>query len=106
MWKAETAEPASFQLMIAGGRVYAATNQGSLFCLNTNDVRDDGCFMRGASAAHDGLPDRPVKQLRPAPARMGRRSGGQSDLQGGRYRLLRPPAVVEGGSLARAGAIE
>jgi outer membrane protein assembly factor BamB len=60
MWKAETAEPASFQLMIAGGRVYAVTNQGSLFCLNTNDLRDDGCFIWGANAGHNGLPDRPV----------------------------------------------
>jgi hypothetical protein len=35
----------SFQPTVAGGRIYLATNQGNLFCLNTGDPRG-GWFMR------------------------------------------------------------
>ena len=58
LWKVAIGEPISFQPTVAKGRVYVATNQGSLLCLNTGDDRDDGWLMWGATAAHNGLPTR------------------------------------------------
>jgi len=58
LWKVGIGEPISFQPTVAKGRVYVATNQGSLLCLNTGDDRDDGWLMWGATAAHNGLPTR------------------------------------------------
>ncbi len=54
LWKVNVGEPVIFQLTVARGRVYAATSQGSLFCLNTGDPRDDGWYMWGANAQHNG----------------------------------------------------
>ena len=55
LWKADIGEPISFQPAVAGGRVYVATNQGSLFCLNSGDLKDDGWQMWGGNAAHNGV---------------------------------------------------
>ncbi len=54
LWKVNVGEPVVFQLTVAQGRVYAATSQGSLICLNTGDARDDGWYMWGATAQHNG----------------------------------------------------
>jgi Ca-activated chloride channel family protein len=56
LWSARIGEPIVFQPAVARGRVYAATYQGSLVCLETGDAADDGWFMWGAAAAHNGLP--------------------------------------------------
>ena len=56
LWTANIGEPIMFQPTVAKGRVYVATNSGSLYCLETGDVKDDGWLMWGANAAHNGLP--------------------------------------------------
>jgi hypothetical protein len=48
-------EPVVFQPAVAGGRVYVPTSSGSLFCLETGDAQDDGWYMWGANAAHNGF---------------------------------------------------
>ena len=55
LWKAEIGEPIVFQPAVSKGRVYVSTSKGSLYCLNTGDVRDDGWLMWGANATHNGL---------------------------------------------------
>jgi hypothetical protein len=42
---------------VAKGRVYAVSNAGTLYCLETGDPTDDGWLMWGANATHNGLPD-------------------------------------------------
>jgi outer membrane protein assembly factor BamB len=54
LWRESLGEPVIFQPAVVNGRVYAATNSGNLFCLETGDPRDDGWFMWGATAAHNG----------------------------------------------------
>ena len=56
LWRESITEPVVFQPAVVGGRVYVGSVQGSLFCLETGDVRDDGWFMWGGTAAHNGLP--------------------------------------------------
>ena len=55
LWRESVADPVVFQPSVAGGRVYAATALGNLFCLETGDARDDGWFMWGGTAAHNGV---------------------------------------------------
>jgi outer membrane protein assembly factor BamB len=57
LWSVRVGEPVLFQPAVAGGRVYAPTGAGSLFCLETGDPADDGWLMWGATPAHNGLPD-------------------------------------------------
>jgi Ca-activated chloride channel family protein len=54
LWRTATGEPIVFQPAVAAGRVFVATQSGSLVCLMTGDAKDDGWFMWGASAAHNG----------------------------------------------------
>jgi outer membrane protein assembly factor BamB len=55
LWNIPLGEPVIFQPAVAAGCVYAATDAGSLFCIRTGDPNDDGWFMWGADAAHNGL---------------------------------------------------
>ena len=54
LWSAGVGEPVVFQPAVAGGKVYVSTSSGSLYCLDTGDVKDDGWLMWGANAAHNG----------------------------------------------------
>jgi outer membrane protein assembly factor BamB len=56
LWSIPLGEPVIFQPAVAGGRLYAATGAGSLFCIETGDPKDDGWYMWGADAAHNGRP--------------------------------------------------
>jgi outer membrane protein assembly factor BamB len=56
LWSVGVGEPVLFQPAVAGGRVYATTQAGSLFCLETGDAGDDGWLMWGAGPDHNGLP--------------------------------------------------
>jgi outer membrane protein assembly factor BamB len=56
LWSVRVGEPVLFQPAVAGGRVYATTQAGSLFCLETGDPGDDGWLMWGAGPDHNGLP--------------------------------------------------
>jgi outer membrane protein assembly factor BamB len=56
LWSVRVGEPVLFQPVVARGRVYATTQAGSLFCLETGDPGDDGWLLWGANAAHNGLP--------------------------------------------------
>jgi outer membrane protein assembly factor BamB len=55
LWREELGAPILFQPAVVDGRVFAATHQGTLFCLETGDERDDGWYMWGGDAAHNGL---------------------------------------------------
>jgi Ca-activated chloride channel family protein len=55
LWRAKVGEPVAFQPAVVKGRVYIATQTGSLFCLETGDSKDDGWAMWGATTAHNGL---------------------------------------------------
>ncbi|MCI0378959.1 MAG: PQQ-binding-like beta-propeller repeat protein [Gemmataceae bacterium] len=55
LWQVNVGESIMFQPAVASGRVYAATAEGSLICLETGDASDDGWFMWGANASHNGL---------------------------------------------------
>jgi outer membrane protein assembly factor BamB len=70
LWKVNLGEPISFQPTVANGRIYVGTDRGSLFCLSTGDPADDGWYMWGANAAHNGLggPVTPTQTSNP-PAR-------------------------------------
>jgi outer membrane protein assembly factor BamB len=54
LWKATVGSPVEGQLIVAGGRVYAVTSSGTLYCLETGDPKDDGWPMWGGNAAHTG----------------------------------------------------
>ncbi len=54
LWTASLGEAVAFQPAVANGRVYIGTNQGSLYCMATGDPRDDGWYMWGGTAAHNG----------------------------------------------------
>jgi outer membrane protein assembly factor BamB len=54
LWSVPLGEPVIFQPAVAGGRVYAATDAGSLYCFETGDPKDDGWCMWGADATHNG----------------------------------------------------
>ena len=54
IWRVNLGESVSFQPAVAMGRVYAATDRGGLFCLETGDPRDDGWMMWGGDAKHNG----------------------------------------------------
>jgi outer membrane protein assembly factor BamB len=56
IWSVRVGEPILFQPAVAGGRVYAPTQAGNLFCLETGDPRDDGWLTWGAGPDHNGLP--------------------------------------------------
>jgi outer membrane protein assembly factor BamB len=56
LWWEELGDPVVFQPAVVGGRAYVATSHGNLFCLETGDVGDDGWFMWGGTAAHNGVP--------------------------------------------------
>jgi Ca-activated chloride channel family protein len=55
LWSVDIGEPVAFQPVIARGRVYVATNNGSVFSFDTGDARDDGWHMWGATSLHNGL---------------------------------------------------
>ena len=57
LWNVNLGEPIVFQPAVARGRVYVGTESGSLVCLETGDDGDDGWFMWGADAAHNGRLD-------------------------------------------------
>jgi hypothetical protein len=57
LWRCRVPEPVVFQPAVARGRVYVPTDGGTLYCLETGDDGDDGWFMWGATAAHNGLVD-------------------------------------------------
>ncbi|HEY3964913.1 MAG TPA: PQQ-binding-like beta-propeller repeat protein [Planctomycetaceae bacterium] len=54
LWRVNIGESIAFQPAVAGGRVFVATESGSLFGIKTGDSQDDGWFMWGANAAHTG----------------------------------------------------
>jgi outer membrane protein assembly factor BamB len=54
LWKVSIKESVAFQPAVAGGRVYVSTESGSLYSLETGDVKDDGWLMWGANASHTG----------------------------------------------------
>lgn len=54
IWRVNLGEPVTFQPAVAMGRVYAGTDRGQLFCLETGDPRDDGWMMWGGDAKHNG----------------------------------------------------
>jgi len=55
LWSVDIGEPVAFQPVIARGRVYVATNNGSVFSFDTGDARDDGWHMWGATSLHNGI---------------------------------------------------
>src|SRR5262249_42140755 len=57
LWGVVVGEPVVFQPAVARGRVYLGTDAGSLICVETGDPADDGWFMWGADAAHNGRLD-------------------------------------------------
>jgi outer membrane protein assembly factor BamB len=57
IWSVNVGEPILCQVAVARGRVYAATQAGHLFCLETGDPADDGWLMWGAGPDHNGLVD-------------------------------------------------
>ena len=57
LWTVPTGEPIVFQPVVAGGRVFVGTDSGGLICIETGDENDDGWFMWGADAAHNGRID-------------------------------------------------
>ena len=62
IWSVQVGEPVLFQPAVARGRVYAATQAGSLFCLETGDLNDDGWLMWGAGPDHNGRPEDTVER--------------------------------------------
>jgi outer membrane protein assembly factor BamB len=50
------------------GRIYVGTDRGSLFCLTTGDLSDDGWLMWGANASHNGSDARRFHGSEPAPS--------------------------------------
>jgi outer membrane protein assembly factor BamB len=54
LWSVRVGEPVLFQPAVARGRVYATTQAGNLFCLETGDPDDDGWLMWGAGPDHNG----------------------------------------------------
>jgi outer membrane protein assembly factor BamB len=56
IWQFKLDEAIAFPPAVAGGRVYVPTNGGNLYCVETGDPRDDGWYMWGATAAHNGCP--------------------------------------------------
>jgi outer membrane protein assembly factor BamB len=57
LWRVRVDQAIAFQPAVARGRVYVPTDAGTLYCLETGDERDDGWYMWGATAAHNGLVD-------------------------------------------------
>ena len=55
LWSVALGEPILCQVAVAHGRVYATTQGGRLFCLDTGDPADDGWRMWGAGPDHNGL---------------------------------------------------
>jgi Ca-activated chloride channel family protein len=55
LWSVDVGEPVAFQPVIARGRVYVATNNGSVFSFETGDARDDGWDMWGGTSLHNGI---------------------------------------------------
>jgi len=55
LWKVNIGESIVFQPAVANGKVYVSTNSGSLYCLETGDAKDDGWYMWGANAGHNGV---------------------------------------------------
>jgi outer membrane protein assembly factor BamB len=55
LWRESVGDPIVFQPAVVGGSVYVATARGNLFCLETGDAHDDGWFMWGGTAAHNGV---------------------------------------------------
>ncbi|MBI5725536.1 MAG: PQQ-binding-like beta-propeller repeat protein [Planctomycetes bacterium] len=43
-----------FQPAVMGGRIYIATDDGTLICLEAGDAKADGWGMWGGSARHNG----------------------------------------------------
>jgi Ca-activated chloride channel family protein len=56
LWTNDIGEPIAFQPAVAKGRIYVSAGNGSLYCLETGDDKDDGWLMWGANAAHYGKP--------------------------------------------------
>jgi Ca-activated chloride channel family protein len=56
LWSTAVGEPVAFQPAVVRGRLYLGTAAGSVICLETGDEADDGWFMWGADAAHNGRP--------------------------------------------------
>lgn len=54
LWREIIGEPITFQPAVAQGRMYIPTSNGSLYCLETGDEKDDGWLMWGGTAAHNG----------------------------------------------------
>jgi outer membrane protein assembly factor BamB len=54
-WRVAVGEPVIFQPAVAGGRVYAGTDSGTLVCFETADPGDDEWLMWGANGAHNGM---------------------------------------------------
>jgi outer membrane protein assembly factor BamB len=57
LWTARVGEAIVFPPAVARGRIYIPTDGGNLYCLETGDEGDDGWYMWGATAAHNGLAD-------------------------------------------------
>jgi outer membrane protein assembly factor BamB len=55
IWAFRVDEAVVFPPAVAAGRVYIPTASGTLYCLETQDPADDGWYMWGATAAHNGL---------------------------------------------------
>jgi outer membrane protein assembly factor BamB len=52
-------QPMSFQPALAGGNLYAGTNEGLLICLRTGDADADGWYAWGGNAQHNKTEEKP-----------------------------------------------
>ena len=55
LWSYKTVEPIRFQPAVAKGQVFFTTDNGTIYGLETGDSSDDGWYMWGGNAAHNGL---------------------------------------------------
>ena len=55
LWSFESKESIRFQPAIAHGRVFFTTDNGTIYSMETGDQKDDGWYMWGGNAAHNGM---------------------------------------------------
>jgi Ca-activated chloride channel homolog len=55
LWTFDSKEPIRFQPSVAKGRVFFTTDNGTIYSLETGDEKDDGWYMWGGNAGHNGI---------------------------------------------------